>query len=887
MPKYNFSRRDFFKSGAIGGASLMLGSGFTKKHKNLESLNYSSAVLANDGLILPSTYALDLTPAQWIWYPSQRTLANTFILFRKSITVQKEISSAKGWILGDSRYELSVNGKRIQWGPPPSDPRFSEADPLELDKLLTKGENVIGATVLYYGYGDGTWPVGKPGFIFYLKITFTDGSEQTIISDENWDCHLARSWKPGQYKRWYLRALQEEFDSRSYPYGWTNADYSINKSWIKASNIHGLGTKPALSAGASDYMNDSSSGDTVTELRKRSIPMLVESDVHNVTLQESYWVKWHRPPQEYFEMITPDAFEGIQEDSANPIDQNAWEIILADDEKGAVLTFSLDEQIVGWPFFTIQAPSGTIVEMMVQEGHKLFKDGGPAIMNNHFHSWSRFICQEGENHFHPFDFESVKWIQLHIHGQKGKIVLKNVGMKRRLYNWPNSAKVKTSDKDLQKLINACINTIYNNSQETIVDGMARERQQYSGDLGHMLHGIHRVFGENQLPARFVNTYSQGITLDGYFLDTWPAFDRLNRLTQRQLGLTKWGPLLDHGVGFNFDCYYYYLYTGDLEALNEVWPRLKRFNQYLKSIVGEDGLLPVENLGIPAVWIDHEAYEQQRHKQCAFNLYAAAMMKNAFGLLAEAKGEYQTARDANAFSYELLNNTISKYWDTTQKLFVCNKPWVKEEGKERMCDRSLSTAILFDLCPYEQQEAAISALVNKPENMGLSYPTNANWYLWALGKAGKIDIVFQDFQERWIKMDSVHQNNTMQEFWNVIPDSGSQWSHASIAPLFSVYMDIAGIRPIEPAYKQFQIHPQPGNLEYLELENYTPFGPIGFLLTGKKGNRLLKLKIPINTTCQLVLDEKEKIKLNAMNTSKGKSIYEIKGGKEVALKLKFL
>ena len=742
MALQHFSRRDFFKAGTISGASLMLGTGFTFHQNGIKSRDYSSAVLAPSALKLPSVFALDLSPAQWIWYPSQRTLANTFILFRKSITIQKEIDAATGWILGDSRYELTVNGHRIQWGPPPSDPRFSEADPINLGKQLIRGENVIGATVLYYGYGDGTWPVGKPGFIFFLKITFVDGAEQTIISDESWDCHLARSWKPGHYKRWYLRALQEEFDGRLYPYGWTNADFIMANSWIKAATIQGEPTKPALSAGASDYMNDSSSGDTVTELRKRSIPLLVETDLRDVSLEESYWVKWLRPPEEYFEMVTPNSFEPIPEPSAKNIDAETWEIWISDEDKGAVMTFSLKEQVVGWPFFSVEASAGTIIEMMVQEGHQLLKDGGPAILNNHYHAWSRFICKEGENHFQPFDFESVKWIQLHFHGKKGKISIKNVGIKRRMYDWPNLPKIKTSDHILQKLIDASINTIYNNSQETIVDGMGRERQQYSGDVGHVLHGLYRVFGENQLPERYVNTYSQGLTLDGYFLDTWPAFDRLNRLSQRQLGLTKWGPLLDHGVGFNFDCYHHYLYTGDLIALEEVWPRLKRFFKYLQSIVGADGLLPVENLGIPAVWIDHEAYKQQKHKQCAFNLYGCSMLKTAFAVLAEAQNDSQTAREAKTFSNDLLNHTISKYWDDSKKIYICNKPWTKEEGEERLCDRSLSTAILFDLCPNHQDEAAVSALVNKPENMGLSYPPNTNWYLWALAKSGKSMLYFR-------------------------------------------------------------------------------------------------------------------------------------------------
>jgi len=41
----------------------------------------------------------------------------------------------------------------------------------------------------------------------------------------------------------------------------------------------------------------------------------------------------------------------------------------------------------------------------------------------------------------------------------------------------------------------------------------------------------------------------------------------------------------------------------------------------------DGLLRVENTGIPYVWIDHNAYQKQKHKQLTFNLYASAVTGN--------------------------------------------------------------------------------------------------------------------------------------------------------------------------------------------------------------------------------------------------------------------
>ncbi len=122
--------------------------------------------------------------------------------------------------------------------------------------------------------------------------------------------------------------------------------------------------------------------------------------------------------------------------------------------------------------------------------------------------------------------------------------------------------------------------------------------------------------------------------------------------ERQLQLTNWGPLLDHGVGFNFDCYYHYLYSGDLEACESPIRACSGLLSTLESIVGTDGLLPVENLGTPSVWIDHIAYQQQRHKQCAFNLYAAAMLQNALAFLCDAFGDRLRAQAARDFGRRL-------------------------------------------------------------------------------------------------------------------------------------------------------------------------------------------------------------------------------------------
>jgi len=94
---------------------------------------------------LPKTIMLNLSPARWIWYPSERTLQNTFVLFRRQLDLPEKPLRAKGWVAADSRYLLEANGQRVQWGPAPCDPRWLEVDPMDLTALLRAGANTTGA----------------------------------------------------------------------------------------------------------------------------------------------------------------------------------------------------------------------------------------------------------------------------------------------------------------------------------------------------------------------------------------------------------------------------------------------------------------------------------------------------------------------------------------------------------------------------------------------------------------------------------------------------------------------------------------------------------------------------------------------------------------------
>ncbi|HMD60143.1 MAG TPA: alpha-L-rhamnosidase N-terminal domain-containing protein [Opitutaceae bacterium] len=872
-------RREFLRISASAGGSLLLAQA-------------ASAGAAGDqgGLIEPAAApgaagpALpDLSPSRWIWYPSGRTLPNTFILFRRRLQLAERPVRATGWICADSRYRLEVNGRRVQWGPAPCDPRWSEADPLDLTDRLQPGENVLGATVLFYGTGDGTWALGRPGFLFWLEVEHAGGRVETIVSDAAWQALLCRAWPPGRPKRWYLRALQEEFDARLYPQGWSLPGFRADGQWLPAMPLEGSPNRPALATNYPDYMLDLGGGPADSRLRPRSIPLLRESIVPAAGLADTVRLEWRTAPRDYFDFRVPDAFRAERGDPAVETAPGRWRVELGGG-RAAALTFELAEQVVGWPGFAIEAPAGTTVELLVQEAHG---PGGPPLLNTHFDSWTRFICREGRNEFETFDFESLRWLQLHIHGAEGAVFVSDVRVRRRSFPWPNSPRIRTGEPALQRLFEASLNTLDNCAQETLVDGMARERQQYSGDGGHQMHAVHLALGERGLVARYLATWSQGLTKDGYFLDCWPAYDRLARLAERQLDLTDWGPILDHGVGFIFDCWHHYSYTGELGALREPYPRLLRFARYLQGLVGPDGLLPVENLGIPSVWIDHSAYRQQRDKQCAFNLYTAAAMERALAPLCRAFGHAGQAEAAGRFGRELAAATVSRFWSPERRLFVNNLPWLAQDGAARTCDRSLSTAILFDQCPDDQDAAAADCLAACPPEMGLSYPANACWRLWALAEMGRADLILADLRQRWAPMASVRENNTIQEDWHALPDTLQQWSHCAVVPLYVAYQCLMGLKPLEPGFRRFELRPQVADLEDLDLTAFTVQGPVGLSSRGKSGGREIVLRLPPGGQGELVLPQDEAVELQeaAAPAPAGSRRYRMPPGETITLRLK--
>ncbi len=764
---------------------------------------------------------ISLSPGKWIWYPSARTLSNTFVLFRREFYLEELPEQAEGWITADSRYALFLNGRRVQWGPAPADPMHQEADPANLLPYLKKGRNVLAIQVLFYGIGDGTWVAGKPGLLYSFALT-GPGLAMTLCSDARTVCAVDYGHRPGQFQRWYLRALQEEFDARRSELDWLEADFVPGGNWKPAMELSADGVRPSV---YSDYYEYTSGGlppqSDSGRLYRREIPMPAETPVFARGPVEAGRITWRISPDNWFLFRSPAAYEA-QYDTVFRQDGDGAVQYRAGAEESVFLTYVFEEQMVGFPFFTIFAPAGTTVELMVQESHT--PGGGQMLLDTAHHCWSRFICREGENRFQCFDFESVKWLQLHITAPAaGAVRVSGTGLLRRSYPYESAPEIAVKEPALQRLFDAGINTLRNAAIETLVDGMGRERQQYAGDCSHALIPLRGLLGNTRLSKRFIETYSDGLISRGYFLDCYPGIDRLKRIPYKQIGLSYWGPIIDHSVGYVGDIYRYVMETGDVDTLRLVYPKLKTFVDFLIR-EADGGLFPVDKDAEYCVWLDHHAYPKQRHRLCSMNLYILSMLRAYWipimGLLDK------TDRDPYLrFADQLWEQVTARFWDEKQQMYWDNLPWREEEAL-LVTDRTLATAVLFDLCPGGRTAACAAYLAESPD-LRLSYPANAVWRQWALGAAGRGDIVLRELREKWAVMPSVLQNNAYQEHWQVRTDSVDEWSHIPMAPMIALTDVLVGIRPDSLGYGSFSLTPQLADIGALRIAVTTVRGTVRF------------------------------------------------------------
>jgi hypothetical protein len=167
-------------------------------------------------------------------------------LFRHGFEVVKPVERAIVCVSGLGQYELRINGSRAGTGvlnPGWTDYRKTVLyDTFDVTPLLQPGANMLGLVIGNGMYNVEKYPgrytkrvgtFGQPKLILQLKLVFTDGSEQFIVSDSSWRT------RPGPIVLSHPYG-GEDFDARLEPADWDRPGAG-DVGWLPAIAVQGPG----------------------------------------------------------------------------------------------------------------------------------------------------------------------------------------------------------------------------------------------------------------------------------------------------------------------------------------------------------------------------------------------------------------------------------------------------------------------------------------------------------------------------------------------------------------------------------------------------------------------------------------------------------------------
>lgn len=179
-------------------------------------------------------HGLSISSEEGKKWQNTHPLSKKSIYLRKDFSVNKTIEDAIIYISGLGHYELSLNGQKI--GDSQFDPMWSDYDKTiyynayDITDILQRN-NTIGVLLGngFFNQQGGRYvkmqvSFGPPTLFFNLLITYTDGTTQEIVSDEEWKYSLS----PIIFNDMYGG---EDYDARLEQKGWDNYGFD-DADWL-------------------------------------------------------------------------------------------------------------------------------------------------------------------------------------------------------------------------------------------------------------------------------------------------------------------------------------------------------------------------------------------------------------------------------------------------------------------------------------------------------------------------------------------------------------------------------------------------------------------------------------------------------------------------------
>ena len=390
----------------------------------------------------------------------------------------------------------------------------------------------------------------------------------------------------------------------------------------------------------------------------------------------------------------------------------------------------------------------------------------------------------------------------------GKVTLSALSVEYEYapFDEAHSGHFRCNDEALNHIWDVAAYTMDLTTREFFVDGIKRDRWTWSGDA---------------IQSYLMNYYLR--------FDTGCVRRTIRQLRGKDPVTAHVNTIMDYTFYWFKSILDFYLYTGDLAFVREMWPRMVTLMDYVLNRTNADGMAE----GQPDDWIFVDWVDFPMHKRgslCFEQLLFCKALETMHTCATLLGIDSQYGEKASA----LLSKVKSTFWSEEHQAFL----HAIEEGElNKMVTKFPNMfAILYGYADDREREAILKHVLLNKQIEAITTPYMRFYELEALCMMGRQTEVLPEIKAYWGGM----LNEGATTFWEKYDPSehgtqhlamygrpyGKSLCHAwGASPIYILGRYFLGVAPTKAGYEEYEVRPNLGGLEWMEGTVPTPFGKI--------------------------------------------------------------
>ena len=765
--------------------------------------------------------------AQWIWVEKNVDKVHQYACFRRDFEL-KTPASGKLLVAANWDYIAYLNGKEIGRGQFPDYPEHKTYTEIDLGNLRA-GTNVL--AFLVYNSGEDFFATLKAPAGLLAQLSFADNQ---IVTDSSWKCHLHHAFYSGiMPKVTGQLGFTTSYDARQEE-DWTALDYD-DSQWGFA--VVNPAYKPTLSP--------------------RPLPSIPLGKRAESSIVKAGWFNRKEETGTFAEMVASDSYSFVP---VQDIIQNNKLCPIPEGFNGAMLIADLGTEQVGFIELELIAGEGTVVD--ISHGEHL-EDGIVRASVGGRNFTDRLICRKGKNSYHlPFRRMGGRYLQLNLSNISDNVEIMYIGLRKWDLPLPEATHFECDYPAAAKLREVGLRTMLMCMHDHYEDCPWREQGLYSYDSRNQMIFGYYAWGNYRFAEVSLELLGNGFGSDGHL--------NLCAPTHRSIIIPVFSYVWISALYEN------YLYSGQDRLL-------RKFAQQLKVMVNQALTLRDPSLGLIKIpdpekywnfceWVaglDGGTYggvEEGRPAsdeiQAPHNLYIYEMLSSYVKIM-RAIGNLSEAERITPICSELGQTLEKHFWNEQEGCYL-----TRHKSEFHLHEHVQYLMLTFNLVPESKKQQVLASLhSDKLEKLTFSplpYMINGLFKQSAIEQEYAVEKINDVYEEMLQKGATT--------FWETSDgasafDNAGSLCHAwSSIHVYYYGAFVLGVRPLTAGFKNFEVKPYAGKLNYAKGAVPTPAGEIQIEWT-KMNDNSLELKINHPAGLKPEIASYENFPVNKINISK--------------------